>query len=90
MAKPSEQKFTKGPWKVSVDWSQTTGDTFSIEGSNGAKEEVIEANRRLISAAPDMAEALQAWEHWYSVDSTEFNRDMAQFKGLAALKKAGL
>ncbi len=30
-------------------------------------------------------EALKAWEHWYSVDSTEFNRDSAREMGLKVL-----
>jgi hypothetical protein len=30
-------------------------------------------------------EALRKWEHWYSVDSTEFNRDTAREEGLKVL-----
>jgi hypothetical protein len=33
-------------------------------------------------------EALQKWEHWYSVDSTEFNRDTAREEGLKVLHDA--
>lgn len=29
--------------------------------------------------------ALEAWEHWYAVDSSEFNRDTAREEGLEAL-----
>jgi hypothetical protein len=32
-----------------------------------------------------LREALKAWEHWYSEDSTEFNRDMAREAGLRVL-----
>jgi len=41
--------------------------------------------RELSAANAAMREALEAWEHWYSVDSSEFNRDMAQAKGVKAL-----
>lgn len=38
---------------------------------------------------PDSAvSALKAWEHWYSVDSTEFNRDTARDMGLKAIADA--
>jgi hypothetical protein len=33
--------------------------------------------------------ALAAWEHWYSVDSTEFNRDNAREQGRAVLDRSG-
>jgi hypothetical protein len=39
-------------------------------------------------AAEEMYEALRAWEHWYAVDSSEFNRDTAQNMGVKALAKA--
>ena len=38
----------------------------------------------------EMLAALEAWEHWYNVDSTEFNRDNAREDGLRAIKKARL
>ena len=46
------------------------------------------ADGALIAAAPEMFEALKAWKHWYSVDSTEFNRDTAQIMGIKVLTKA--
>jgi hypothetical protein len=38
----------------------------------------------------EMLEALEAWEHWYNVDSTEFNRDNAREMGRKAITKANL
>ena len=40
------------------------------------------------AALEQCREALQAWEHWYSDDSTESKRDTAQANGLAALARA--
>ena len=50
-----------------------------------ATYESVDAADPRIAAAEQMAKALTAWEHWYSHDSTEFNRDMAQSDGVAAL-----
>mgnify|MGYP001600108109 FL=1 len=41
---------------------------------------------RLLNA--ELLAALNAWEHWYSVNSTEFNRDVARENGLIAIAKA--
>jgi hypothetical protein len=38
----------------------------------------------------EMLAALEAWEHWYNVDSTEFNRDNARELGRKAISKARL
>jgi hypothetical protein len=43
-------------------------------------------NLRAPSPVSALVEALEAWEHWYSVDSSEFNRDTARDKGRKALK----
>lgn len=37
------------------------------------------------SALREAVAALAAWEHWYSVDSTEFNRETARAAGLSAI-----
>ncbi len=47
---------TPGPWKVSAVWSQTTGDTYSID-SPEVREDQEEANVHLIAASPDLLEA---------------------------------
>ncbi len=46
------------------------------------------ANATLGAAAPELLEALKAWEHWYSEDSSQFNRDAARDMGLKAIAKA--
>ena len=43
-----------------------------------------------LSISRAMLKALKAWEHWYSVDSTEQNRDEAQILGELAIKRARL
>lgn len=36
----------------------------------------------------EMLRVLKAWEHWYSEDSSEFNRDSAREDGLRAIARA--
>jgi hypothetical protein len=50
----------------------------SSERLRSQVEQMREQNEKLVTA-------LKAWEHWYSVDSSEFNRDTAREMGLAAL-----
>ena len=45
------------------------------------KDAAVNALPKLIACA----EALKQWEHWYSVDSEEYNRDNAREAGRAAL-----
>lgn len=40
------------------------------------------------SIESELIAALKAWEHWYSVDSTEFNRETARGMGLKAIEHA--
>jgi hypothetical protein len=44
----------------------------------------VRSSRSLLREA---MEALAAWEHWYAVDSSEFNREMARGSALATLAK---
>jgi hypothetical protein len=39
--------------------------------------------------AEALINALEAWEHWYSVDSSEENRERARYLGLEALGRGG-
>lgn len=96
------EKFTPGPWSVGgkTGFLNQIAINPSIGCAYGAGEEVI-ANARLISAAPDLLEALQAIvkriEYYTNVGSagqpniedweyTEGSRDMA--KARAAISKA--
>ena len=49
---------------------------------------LYEEAKALENTAQEMYEALKAWENWYTYDSSEFNRDMAQGMGLTAIAKA--
>ncbi len=86
-------KHTNGPWKVSL-----TDDTVVVD-ANGAEVAaidgdynhpdtwpVMEANARLIAAAPDLLAALEAImsERWYPAGRSEHVSDMAR----AAIAKA--
>jgi hypothetical protein len=53
-------KHTPGRWTVGVVWSQTNGASYSIaedDGDEGGEE--MQANRHLISAAPDLLDAVK-------------------------------
>lgn len=50
----------------------------------------LKADKVALESIIDEAQkALAAWEHWYSVDSTEFNRDNARDQGLDVLDRSG-
>lgn len=53
-----EHKHTPGPWTVTrADWDEETGDAaYTLDGV----KELCIADARLIAAAPDLLEALQA------------------------------
>ena len=93
-------KFIPGPWQTAMrqgdDWDSVVClpdrvheicQCFHRSRSLADKEE-CEANATLIASAPELLAALKAWEHWYSEDSTEFNRDTARENGLKAIAKA--
>lgn len=96
--------WTKGPWEIVSNDINTCdisiGDscaTVHREGANGlyviSREEMLE-NARLIAAAPDLAEALQAFV--FALDLTDMNIGPSANEVLAlrtharaALAKAG-
>lgn len=91
-----EFKGTKGPWRV----SEKVGDFIHIRHDNNEKgamslnlahitaraswSKEAEANARLISAAPDLLEALQDALHAYDKHSEHSQWDFAR----AAISKA--
>lgn len=52
---------------------------------NSSSVQTVRAADALIDI---MLEALEAWERWYSEDSTEFNRDTARDTGCIAIAAA--
>lgn len=90
---------TPGPWVLGED-SDESGMTYGVRAAgvdgkyfwlaeiNRDDEDIDCADARLMSAAPELLEALEAFVHWYSENSTEFNRDMAYGKAIAAIAKA--
>jgi hypothetical protein len=85
-------KHTPGPWRSDEHFACHSmimaGDEVlaQTDCKRGAALGTDRANARLIAAAPDMLAALKAWEHWYSEDSSEFNRDGAREMGLALIR----
>lgn len=60
--KMSNTKFTKGEWKVYGDWGVSYGENkFIAEASGDVGSEERFYNLRLISAAPDLYEALRCF-----------------------------
>lgn len=85
----NETKHAPGPLKVVADIDPST--PWEVQTADGLRWTARCARRSdadLYAAAPELLEALRAWERWYSEDSTEFNRDMARDSGLKAIAKA--
>lgn len=58
----SEQKHTPGPWQVSRGYNTTDYPCFYIHGMAGDQKRdvaTLDANARLIAAAPELLEALK-------------------------------
>ena len=78
----SEAKYTPGPWVTKTDghgrgriyrgdlWLATAW--ISIGNGNNAPPLPAEANARLISAAPELLEALQAAQHYITLSRDSF------------------
>lgn len=88
------QKHTPGPWRyLRENGSPTTGQHMIAGAKPGYLAEVrdcgsedVEANARLIAAAPDMYEALKAL--YNSIDSCVELNPKVLFKARAAIAKA--
>jgi hypothetical protein len=108
----SDTKYTAGPWWAQTDtygcrriWAKNPRgeivDVASCHGDGSIPDEEELANEKLVTAAPEMAEALLTLPFdWFGDDMEEndaadFVDHAAEFfeaiqKGRAALKKAGL
>jgi len=99
----SKPKFTPGPWVIDVDCRNRTrafagrSEIVRALSSHGARrlpEHERAANRSLISAAPDMYEALAdmlaGWQYirMYHGDLYGVGWDRAESAAVAALAKA--
>jgi len=62
-----------------------------LEQTRGRNEDELEANARLIAAAPDLLDALRSVQAYWNADApSEQNWQVVQFNVRAALAKAGL
>lgn len=98
----SANSFTPGPWKVfEHSWSETSivADGFdhgiclldinhATEESQDQDAEVMSANARLISAAPDLLEALRMMLDAHAIPSTGCKERPAYEAAQAAIAKA--
>lgn len=95
--------YTKGPWQVDLDGAVSAeictiyncppldGQGWRyVRSAHWVGDDESEANARLISAAPDMAEALQRLIAVYSSSYSPKDRANCWDQARAALAKAGL
>ncbi len=92
-------KYTKGPWRVrptsSEDWDDERGlcvDAGSLcicdTWGSGVADDVMQANARLIAAAPEMAEAMMIFVQRVERGEVKSKKTYAQF--MEILKQAGV
>jgi len=66
---PDQPQHTPGPWRASIYciWGGINGDTYVAGTQTAIGADAQEANARLIAAAPELLEALEAvvacWNH---------------------------
>lgn len=95
------RKHTEGPWKVSGntelcitdvdDFSRFIGSASIMGSNNNFKESYEEAksNARLMSAAPEMLQALEIiYEHWNNEDNAYYGMDGELFPIMKTVKQA--
>jgi hypothetical protein len=70
------------------EYKATCGCAIHVAQWTAKRKIVTQKSCPMHLAAKDMLAALKAWEHWYSGDSSEFNRDNAREDGLKAIAKA--
>lgn len=76
-----EMKPTPGPWKVSQNVSRhVVGPTGGVIASAelSCKQEISEANARLIAAAPELLEAAKLVLEWYEAEDNHSGTDFYQ------------
>jgi hypothetical protein len=98
----SNTKHTPGPWEV-YDMQFTGTVAVAKVLTDGSKHLVVgpyidTANARLIAAAPELLEAVQAFQEWLHAETTDFETvsfdkrmemcAVAQMKADAAIAKA--
>jgi hypothetical protein len=98
----SKSKFTPGPWKInpinSLSIIDNSGNIFRelVCQTNGKERKEAFANSQLISAAPEMYEALQELLHLHSCEQEGISSGQPTYeewmvayqKGIAAIEKA--
>jgi hypothetical protein len=86
-------EYTKGPWSVECMWFVRT-DGCTIAEVRSANTPIGAANAQLISAAPDLVEALQdavrLLDRAPMIYPYNNESDDVRVKARAALKKAGV
>jgi len=84
----AESKHSPGPWEVRPEHNEVVG----IDSGNckvlravvyGSTEEEIEANTRLIAAAPELLEIAAEALNWWHADDSNFDKREPEFIRLA-------
>ena len=94
----SKQSFTPGPWVTCDSFGPEAGGTSVMANDSYMiasccfyyGKEQTQANARLIAAAPDLLEALRAYDRWnYEVQSARVNGESVySYDELQEMRKA--
>ena len=81
-------KHTPGPWRPSCGMFVHAANNEFVAVAKGNDDETVEANARLIAAAPDMLAALQdAYDLLADPDADQFDAHRVEQHLLAVLSK---
>lgn len=99
MSQDSKTRYTPGPWACTFDESRRSFDIHQQDGApfthhssdvatvlTSDPTDVLEANARLIAAAPELLEALEAMDEAFRVDQTKLT--LAQVSAVRAMGAA--